>query len=258
MNSSKINENYNSNLLSWLLSTGLDEQRAKIYLSVLSMGEASAKKIADNLGLRRTAIYDNLKFLEKRGYITIIKKGKRKFFVPLHPKELYKKINSQKQQLKDLLPDFLAAYATDTKQPFVQLFSGKYAAREIYEDILENTKDEYIYISPPQLTLQTVDKIYIKNWIKRRVKKGIKARALRMNSGLSKLDDLFLEEQKYLRQIRYLPSYIDLKATIYVYKNNVGVISTEKEGVAFIIQSPDLAHSLKQLFNFLWGISKGN
>ncbi len=258
MNSSKINENYNSSMLSWLLSTGLNEQRAKIYLVVLSMGEASARKIADNLGLRRTAIYDNLKFLEERDYITVIKRGKRKFFIPLHPKELYKKVANQKQQLKDLLPDFLAHYADNTKQPFVQLFSGKYAAREVYEDILENTKDEYIYISPPQLTLQTIDKVYIKKWIERRVKKGIKARALRMNSEKSRLDNLFLEEKKYLRQIRYLPSYIDLKATIYIYKNNIGVIATAREGVAFIIQSPDLSYSLKQVFEFLWSISKKN
>src|SRR3989338_4239427 len=125
-----------NNLISWLLSTGLDEQRAELYLAALGRGEATAKELADDLKLGRTAVYDNLRALEERGYVKTILYGKRKVFVPLHPKELYKKFDNQKQQLKDLLPDFLALYSAEGKQPFVQLFQGPFAAREVYEDIL--------------------------------------------------------------------------------------------------------------------------
>lgn len=105
-------------------------------------------------------------------------------------------LDNQKQQLKDLLPDFLALYSAEGKQPFVQLFQGPFAAREVYN-----------------------------------------------------------EESAYLRQIRYLPEYVDLKASIYLYGDNIGVIATHKEGAAFIVHSPDLAFSMCQIFEFLWGIS---
>jgi hypothetical protein len=65
---------------------------------------------------------------------------------------------------------------------------------------------------------------------------------------------IFSEETKYLRQIKYLPEYVDLNSTIYIYGENVGVISTRKEGSCFIIHSSDMAYSLKQVFEFLWGI----
>lgn len=39
------------------------------------------------------------------------------------------------------------------------------------------------------------------------------------------------------------------------YENNIGVIATRKEGAAFIIHSPDLAYSMRQLFDFLWSVS---
>ncbi|HLD21330.1 MAG TPA: asparaginase domain-containing protein, partial [Patescibacteria group bacterium] len=68
--------------------------------------------------------------------------------MPLHPKELYKKFDQQRQQLKDLLPDFLALYADQSSQPFVQMFTGVHAAREVFEDILAVTKKEYCYLSP--------------------------------------------------------------------------------------------------------------
>lgn len=245
-----------NNLLHWLLSTGLDEQRASLYLALLSKGEASAGELAHDISVGRTAVYDNLRVLEERGYLTIINKGKRKVFLPIHPKELYKKFNNQRQQLKDLLPDFLALYSESGSQPFVQLFQGPYAAREVYEDILAVTKNGYSYFSPSQLTLQVVDRSYIEEWVKKRVKKGITSRSLRVKTLDVADEPLFNKEVEFLRQIRYLPAYVDLKASIYIYEKNIGVISTIKEGTAFIIHSTDLSFSMLQLFNFLWSISK--
>lgn len=245
----------NNNLLAWLLSTGLEEKRAELYVVALSQGEATAKELADSIGMHRTAVYDNLRALEERGYMKTVRHGKRKVFVPLHPKELYKKFDSQRDQLKDLLPDFLALYATEESKPFVQVFEGQFAAREVYEDILTVTKKEYVYFSPSELTLQTLDRSYIEKWIGRRVAKGIHSRSLRIKSKVIKNDPVFNDEQIYLRQIRYLPEYVEFKSSIYVYEQNIGVISTKKEGSAFIIHSPDLAFSFRQIFEFMWGIS---
>ena len=202
----------------------------------------------------RTAVYDNLRVLEDRGYLTIIHRGKRKVFIPIHPKELYKKFDNQRQQLKDLLPDFLALYSEKGLQPFVQLFQGSFAAREVYEDILATTKSGYSYFSPSQLTLQVVDRAYIEDWVHRRVKKGITSRSLRVRAQ-DVVESLFNEETNCLRQIRYLPSYVDLRASVYIYEKNIGVISTIKEGTSFIIHSADLSFSLLQIFDFLWSIS---
>lgn len=246
-----------ANLTSWLLSTGLDEQRAQIYLTALSQGEATAKELADTLKMNRTAVYDNLRVLEEKGFVKTIMDGKRKIFVPLHPKELQKKIDSQKKQLEDLLPDFLSLYATESKQPFVQLFTGKFAAREVYEDILESCKKEYVYFSPPDLTWAVVDKDYMKKWIDRRVKKGIQSKSLRVQAKTNVVQKIphLVEEQKYLRQIKYLPAYVDLQSSIYIYENNIGVISTAHEGSSFIIHSPNFSFSMKKIFDFLWSIS---
>lgn len=243
-----------SNILSWLLQTGLDEQRAELYLAALSKGEASAAELADAVHMRRTAVYDNLRILESRGYVRTVRHDKRSVFVALHPKELQKRFDGLRDQLKDLLPDFLSLYAGSSGAPFVQTFQGAHAARHVFEDILTSTKDEYVYFSPPLLTAQMLDKAYIKKWIARRVAKGIRSRSLRVQ-GKTVTDPTFSQEESFLRQIRYLPTYVDLKASLYIYGNNIGIISTRAEGAAFIIHSADLAFSLRQLFEFLWGIS---
>jgi sugar-specific transcriptional regulator TrmB len=246
----------NTNLLNWLISTGLDEQRAKIYLACLSKGSASASEIAESMKMNRTAVYDNLKHLEEKGYIHVVHEGKQKLYTPLHPKELYKQFDSKRQQLKDLLPDFLAVYADTATEPFVQLFQGQYAAREVMEDILATARDEYVYLSAPRRALQTYDRQWIEEWVERRVKKGIRSRSLRVQNEQVKELTVFSEEAAYLRQIRYMPEYVDLKSSIYIYEDNVGVISTKQEDAAAIIHSADLAYSFKQIFEFLWGISR--
>lgn len=244
---------FDSNLLSWLIASGLDEQRAKFYLVALGRGAATAKDLADDLGFKRTAAYDNLEYLREKGLVHVVKEGKRINYVALHPKELMKKIEGQKEQLKDLLPDFLAIYASKSDNPFVQMFTGKFASREVYDDILKVSED-YIYLSPPQLTAKTVDTSFMKKWIARRVAKGVHSRSLRVRGrDVPNVQEYNLEE-KYLREIRYLPSNIDLKSSIYVYGNNIGVISTEKEDSAFIIYSADLAYSLREVFEFLWQV----
>lgn len=245
-----------SNLMSWLLSTGLDDKRAALYLAALSAGEATARELSDGLKIGRTAVYDNLRILEEQGYMRTVRHGKRKVFVPTHPKELYKKFESQNEQLKDLLPDFLALYAAKDTKPFVQLFDGPFAAREVYEDILRVAKKEYVYFSPPHFASEAVDQAYMKKWIGRRARKEIHSRSLRVaEERPAPIDPVFTDEARCMRQIRYLPSYVQLRSSVYIYENNVGIISTRKEGSACIIYSPDLAFSLKQLFEFLWNIS---
>ena len=147
-----------NNLISWLQATGLDEQRANIYLTLLGQGEATAKQIAELVNVGRTAVYDNLRVLQNHGYVNMVRQGRRQIYLPLHPDELYRKFESQKQQLKDLLPDFLSLYAEKDSRPFVQAFQGHFAAREVYEDILRVAEKEYIYVSPSELTLQVVDR----------------------------------------------------------------------------------------------------
>ncbi len=242
-------------LLSWFRSVDLDENRAKIYLKALSLGEASAGELADAMGMKRTAMYDNLRALEDWGIMHMVRRGRTKIFLPLPPKELYKKVDGQRKQLQELLPNFLAIYGEKKQQPFTQLFDGPQAAREVYEDILEKTKKEYVYFSSPQLTLEMVERPYMEDWVSRRVKKGINARSLRVKGKTLTNAPIFNDEAKYLRQIRYLPHYLDMKSSIYIYENNVGVISTSDEKVAFIIRSKDLAYSMRQIFEFIWQVS---
>ncbi len=244
----------NSNLLMWLKRAGLSEIQAKVYLAALSSGDGGAQEIAKSAGLSKTGVYDHLTSLERLGLVSTVVSGKRKRFVALHPTELFKRQKGITAQLKDLMPDFLSAYAQDANATYIQQFEGPHPGRHIFEDILTSGVKEYAYISSPETTYAVINKTFIKGWVKRRVAKGIKSRALRVPSDQMPSDPEFGDSPDMLRQVRYLPSYLDIKATIYVYGNNVGIISASEEERAYLIYSPDFARTMGGLFDLLWGI----
>lgn len=243
------------NLIKFLMDMGLSEQRARLYLIALSMGKATVSELAKATNIRRTAMYDNLDALQGKGLVRVIHEGKRKIYIPKHPREFYRQVSNQKEQFRDLLPDFIALFAQTTREPFVQVFTGTHAAREVYEDILRVAPKEYMYFSAPSLAWLMTDKTFMRSWVDRRVAKKIHVRTLRVRGKDVSHVSWLNESDAFLRHIRYLPEYVDLKNSIYMYGNNIGIISTVEENAAYIIYSPDFAYSLKQIFEFLWNIS---
>lgn len=99
---------FDNNLLAWLVSIGLDEQRAKFYLAALNFGTTTAKELAAETGIKRTAVYDNLEHLREKGFLQIIKEGKRISYTALHPKELLKKNRNSKRTIKRFITRFFS------------------------------------------------------------------------------------------------------------------------------------------------------
>jgi sugar-specific transcriptional regulator TrmB len=245
----------NPELRHWLVEAGLDEQRASIYLAVLARTECRAAEIAEDLGMNRTAMYDNLAFLEGRGFVTRYKKGSGTFFKALQPRELESRYKNQFNRLQDLMPHFLSLAGGALAQPTIERFRGDYAARHIFEDILSKKPAEYCYISNPVETYKIVSRKYITRWIHQRVQLKIRARGIRTLRLESPADRIFTEEKSFLRKLKYLPSALTFGATLYIYGSSVGLISSYREGEALIINSNDISTTFQQFFEILWGVS---
>jgi sugar-specific transcriptional regulator TrmB len=245
----------NRELINWLTRAGLDEQRSSIYLAVLARYECKAAEIAADLGMSRTAMYDNLSFLEQRGFISKVRKGRVSFFKALQPHELEARFRSQLNQLNDLLPLFSSLASSKVAQPSIQRFKDEYAARHVFEDILAKRPEEYLYISNPVETYKMLTRRYITRWIQRRVELNIRAKGIRTVRLTDPADKIFTEEKKYLRSLRYLPEHFSFSATIYLYDNSVGLISSYRENEALIINSRDISSTFRNFFEILWGVS---
>lgn len=63
-----------------------------------------------------------------------------------------------------------------------------------------------------------------------------------------------VEDQKYKRQVRYLPPNVFHAAMIMIYDHKVAMVATKAENFGFIIGSKEFSNTLSAYFDFMWGL----
>ncbi|MFA5313588.1 MAG: helix-turn-helix domain-containing protein [Methanomassiliicoccales archaeon] len=77
----------NDDVVDELIYLGLTEYEAKIYVSLVGMGEGSARQINEASGVPRPRVYDILEMLEKKGYVEV-GQGSPKLFRAVEPEKM--------------------------------------------------------------------------------------------------------------------------------------------------------------------------
>lgn len=97
-----------SKLIQNLVSFGLTEKEAAIYLALYKLGEATAYQIAKESGIKRPTVYVIMDELRKRGLVLVVPHAKKQLFVPKDPTEFIQeyqsKANENTRSLLTLLP----------------------------------------------------------------------------------------------------------------------------------------------------------
>ena len=115
-----------------LEAVGLSDKEAKVYLAALELGHSTAQVIAAKATVNRPTTYIAIESLIKRGLMSSITKGKKRYFVAEAPERIVGMLQEQGQELKvrekkvlNILGDLkiLAMGATD--RPAVCFFEGK-------------------------------------------------------------------------------------------------------------------------------------
>ncbi|MEM5834225.1 MAG: helix-turn-helix domain-containing protein [Candidatus Aenigmatarchaeota archaeon] len=236
---------------------GLSKNEAKVFVTLLKLGSASVGEITEDSGIHRRNVYDALERLMKKGLVGKFKKENKTLFEAVNPKRLLdlvkekrEKISLLEMQLKVALQKFLSIRNFSQEKGDVKIYVGPQSRRIIFEDILENSKENMV------LGAHTPSKLsrgYLKVWHKRRIKAGIKDRLIYCKpepyaEELSKLP---------LTEVRFLPKKIKTTTVVNIYDNKVAIFLWSKDiPVSILIDNKKVAQDFKQYFNFLWKISK--
>lgn len=250
------------NIEDYLKQLGLDDKEIKVYLASLKLGEKPIMPIVKRVDLPRSTVYHILERLRDEGLIEIIDSPTRRVYVPYHPRTilalLKKKRDSYEKQMESFqqsLPNLVELYATSEFQPKIKFYRGQKEIREIYDDILEAPIEEFHYISEITQLEQVLGKEYLKDWLRRRINKGIKSRAIWIRSEAILDEPLYVPSKQNLRTVRYAPEDFRCPTHTMVYGDNVVFITTAEENIGLVVTSRDLAHSIRNMFKQLWKIS---
>lgn len=249
------------NIEQYLKQLGLDDKEIKVYLALLELGETHIVPITEKVELPRTTVFHILERLKFHKLIEKIPKKTRSLYTPYPPKKIASILELEKaateEKIKSFniaLPDLNKLYQESPFEPKIRFFRGT-EMRQIYEEILEAGVNESWYIGESNKIVAALGEEYLKKWIERRVKIGVKSRSIRVKGEESE-QAIFSGKKEYLRDIRYAPEGFESPMHILIYGNNVAYISTEKENFGLVISSQELAKTMSNWFKELWRMSK--
>lgn len=240
----------------------LTDKEIEVYLACLALGETTIIPLCRRTHLPRTTVFHILERLKDRQLIEITQTRARRLYTPLPPRRLMTSLGQQKtklekriETLEELLPAFNAAYSASLFEPRIRYFRGSDEIRLIYEEILEAPVDEVLYISEIKKVDVVLGQDFLRSWIKRRIAKGIKTRAIWVKSEAVLDEPLYRPSKKNLRSVRYAPADFKSPTHTMVYGDNVVFIMTAHENIGMVITSRDLATSVRNQWKQLWKVS---
>ena len=239
-----------------LEQVGLGGKKAEVYVAILQLGQASVMQIAKKAGIKRPTTYDILDDLIARKLVTQTFKGKKRLFAAADPVNLKLMLQQQAETVATFLPELKSLYNLAAKKPQIRYFEGREGLRQVYEEILKSeTKQQYYFGSIKEM-VDVLGKEYLEDWVKRRIKAGIVSHAIRL-----KKKEVDIKEwgggKSFLRNLRFFP--IDIKediTTLLIFDNKVVIMSGLAEGYGVLIESKELANTIRYIWQIVWQASK--
>lgn len=237
-----------------LLSLGLSNREANVYLALLDIGHGTVTEITRRAGINRTTGYDILDTLVSKGFVSISGKEPKQEYAAESPEKILEYLKDQQEaslkkleSAKRFIPQLKSLHNVKSR-PKVRYYEGVEGLKEVYEDTLKSKEDlrSLALVDEAESALES----YFPRYYQRRAAKNINIRAIFPNSpGAHKLKSKdALEKRKSL----ILPdNQYDLKPEINVYDNKV-MIASWREKLGIIIESKEIADAMKLLFELAW------
>ncbi|MBA4320684.1 MAG: hypothetical protein C0412_20005, partial [Flavobacterium sp.] len=120
-----------------LLSFGLSESEADVYLAVFRLGGATASVVARETGLKRTTVYPILKSLAEKGCVTLYFQKNKRFYQAQKPNRLAGIFEKKMDFFNSVIPLFESMDKRQAQIFGLRFIETKEELRQFYADTLE-------------------------------------------------------------------------------------------------------------------------
>lgn len=239
------------NLIQNLGSAGLNEKEARVYIALLQLGKASAYAISSRSGLKKPTTYVILDELIKKSLVMKIPRVKKQQYVARPPEEFFANAEERLKQAKRSLPELITMAENEKVKVQTLFYEGVNGIEDSLNYHLKEMKGKDIigfYATAEDASKELLD-IY-NTWAKGLSENGVRMKGVTPEHESTKpYRDL---DEKYGISIKGIPlSGYSSKVSLEAGDDFVRII-LNKPQQALIIKSPELANSVKQIFDMVW------
>src|SRR3989344_4707586 len=244
-----------SKILTDLQALGLSDKEAKVYTSLLKLGEVGSSKIIKEAELHGQYVYQALGSLEKRGLVQHVIKNGRKKFSAKNPKVLARLIDQQKVIAENVAAKLQEMMVLPPDQRF-EVFHGKesYVAHEF--EMLEKAPEgsELLVIGGTGDKFNETMGDRLGEYMSLQVKKNIKVRYLGSEGQRATMSEM--HGRRKLFEVRYLPGLFTGQVNTNVWPDAIGFNIFGEPVTRFTIWNPVVAGGYRQFFETLWKLAR--
>ncbi len=241
-----------------LKTLGFTESEAGIYLTSLEMGPASVQDIAKKAHVSRVTTYAVIESLAERGLLSSVEKGKKRLFVAESPDRLVSFVSHRVREMETTLKE-IESSLHDLKlmqrgeKPVVKLFEGEEALRAIHDDIgrvMPTHLDEFG-------NLDEVRKHFKKEHVRQAASPHLTSRVKRRAIYITKDHQALGPDDELNQRAVVDPLHATAKGDVIVYGNKVAMSSVSGKVMSVLIESEEIAHTMRDLISLAWKAAKG-
>lgn len=239
-----------------LRDLGVADLDIHLYLLLIKKGGQSVSSLSRQLKVERPTVYAAIERLQELSLIPphktpytrrVIAESPRRVLALLEQKRT--SLAQQQQGIETVLPDLLAEFSARTPTTAFRVFEGKEQFLTIFEEVLQEAKDEILYFGDAQSFINLEGLQYERAWIKKRIQKNIFFKMLVFETAVT--HDFKKDDERERRETRFLPSAHTFTSSFMVYGNKV-LLWSPVAVRAIVIEDSTIAPMFVQLFANSW------
>lgn len=241
-----------------LLQLGLSNKEATTYMAVLETGESTIPSLAIVTKLSRGTIYDIVEKLKVKGFLSEIKKGKRRKLTAENPTNtLYSVLDSQhgelqktKKVVEKILPTINALSGSQDFKPQIRVYEGEKGFRQVWDEIFSFKEKTFLSISRIETFQKFMGQEFLNEIQARKTNLGFTSRAI--NEDSPQAQEMKFNDPKYFRETRLAPKEFQFPSSEIIFGDKIAMFSTREENIIVVIESKDFAETHRAYFEMLW------
>ncbi|HLD02718.1 MAG TPA: helix-turn-helix domain-containing protein, partial [Candidatus Nanoarchaeia archaeon] len=238
---------------------GFSKNQAKVYITLINSGSATAGELAVKSMVHRSNVYDALDQLVEQGLVSYIYKGSKKIFMPSNPENIKENLKEKEKALDEILPLLKAKYIYEEKAQ-ARIYEGLQGIRTILNDFLREKKEILAFgvVKDTHRRIGSISGIFHKQRIKNKIPMRHIHDAESRNR-IAYLNSMPYTESRYIDQKDSSPATTTIcgdKVAFYIWPSKAKADPENKEALSVVIKSKVMADSYRRYFEFLWKQAK--
>jgi len=226
---------------------GLGHNESKIYLVLIKLGPSMAGRIAKEANIDRSACYDSLKALLKKGLVKYVLESNRKKFSATPPERLKDYLNEKKEIVEEIIPDLKEMFNKTDEKSQVSMYKGKKGIKSVFQDILKEAKGKENLVIDSSGEFVKKMPYYSSHFINGLEKNKIKVRHIIQKNKKEEV------HPSKTTNLRFFPNPIaQTIITTNIYADKIAMILWIDIPEAVIIKNEFAAQAYKNYFEILW------